>query len=227
MENHRDRKKEKVKTMLKLLYGTGNAAKLEAMRNRLAELDVEILGLQDIDREIPEVKEDGATPLENARMKALAYYEAFGIPVFSCDSGLYFEGVPEEIQPGVHVRTVNGKYLTDEEMLEYYIGLARKYGDLRARYRNAICLVMDREHVYESMAESLASQLFLLTARPHSEVRHKGFPLDSLSVDLETGEYFYDLEEEQVDQVAVEDGFLQFFQEVVQEYGRPREFRKE
>ncbi len=213
-----NRKRKKV--MMKLLYGTGNAAKLEVMRNRLAELDVEILGLQELDREIPEVKEDGATPLENARMKALAYYEAFGMPVFSCDSGLYFEGVPEEIQPGVHVRTVNGKYLTDDEMLVYYIGLARKYGDLKARYRNAICLVTDRDHVYESMAESLASQPFLLTACPHSKVRHKGFPLDSLSVDAETGMYFYDLEEGQVDRVAVEDGFLQFFQEVLCEYGR-------
>lgn len=216
-----NRKKEIAKMMLRLLYGTGNAAKLEAMRNRLEGLNLEILGLRDIDKRIPEVEENGVTPLENARVKAHAYYEAFGMPVFSCDSGLYFEGVPEEIQPGVHVRTVNGKYLTDEEMLEYYTGLARKYGDLKARYRNAICLVMDRDHVYESMEESLASQPFLLTARPHSKVRHKGFPLDSLSVDIETGEYFYDLEEEQVDQVAVEDGFLQFFREVLQEYGRP------
>lgn len=216
-----NRKKEIAKMMLRLLYGTGNAAKLEAMRNRLEGLNLEILGLRDIDKRIPEVEENGVTPLENARVKAHTYYEAFGMPVFSCDSGLYFEGVPEEIQPGVHVRTVNGKYLTDEEMLEYYTGLARKYGDLRARYRNALCLVMDRDHVYESMEESLARQPFLLTARPHSKVRHKGFPLDSLSVDIETGEYFYDLEEEQVDQVAVEDGFLQFFQEVLQEYGRP------
>ena len=120
---------------MRLLYGTGNAAKLEAMRRRLAELDLEILGLEDMDKEAPYVPENGRTPLENARQKAFAYYEAFGIPVFSCDSGLYFQGVPEEVQPGVHVRTVGGKYLTDEEMLEYYGGLARKYGDLRARQR--------------------------------------------------------------------------------------------
>lgn len=206
--------------MLKLLYGTGNSAKLDAMRHRLEGLNLEILGLRDIDKRIPEVEENGVTPLENARVKAHAYYETFGMPVFSCDSGLYFEGVAEEIQPGVHVRTVNGKYLTDEEMLEYYTGLARKYGDLKARYRNAICLVMDRDHVYESMAESLSYKPFLLTACPHSEVRHRGFPLDSLSVDIETGMYFYDLEEEQVDQVAVDDGFLQFFQNVLQENAR-------
>ena len=68
---------------MRLLYGTGNAAKLEAMRRRLAELDLEILGLEDMDKEAPYVPENGRTPLENARQKAFAYYEAFGIPVFS------------------------------------------------------------------------------------------------------------------------------------------------
>ena len=108
---------------MKLLYGTGNPAKLSVMRNKLEDLGIELIGLHDLDAEIPSVAEDGRTPLENARQKALAYYDAFGIPVFSCDSGLYFEGVPDEVQPGVHVRTVHGKSLTDEEMLDYYSGL--------------------------------------------------------------------------------------------------------
>lgn len=195
----------------KILYGTGNAAKLEVMRSRLSGLDLEIVGLKDMEGEVPDVTEDGASPLENARKKAIAYHKAFGIPVFSCDSGLYFENVPEEKQPGVHVRTVNGKYLTDEEMLIHYTGLAAEYGDLVARYRNAICLVMDKEHIYEGMEESMASRPFLLTAVPHSPVRHAGFPLDSISKDLESGRYFYDLTKEELDLFAVQGGFLEFF----------------
>lgn len=198
---------------MKLLYGTGNPAKLEHMRRRLAGLNIEILGLKDMDKEAPEIPENGSSPLENARQKALAYYHFYGIPVFSCDSGLYFEGVPEEIQPGVHVRTVNGRCLTDQEMLDYYSSLAKKYGNLKARYRNAICLVLDPEHIFESMDESLASKYFLLTAVPHSQIRHRGFPLDSLSVDPETGKYFYDLPEKKADPTAIEDGFLRFFTE--------------
>ena len=149
---------------MKLLYCTGNPAKLEAMRRRLSGLGLELIGLNNMECEIPDVKEDGNTPLENARKKAQAYYEAFRMPVFSCDSGLYFEGVPENIQPGVHVRTVNGKYLTDEELLEYFSSLAKKYVNLKARYHNAICLVLDEEHIYEAMDESLASESFLITA---------------------------------------------------------------
>ena len=169
-----------------------------------------MIGLKEIDMELPEIDEDGNTPLENARKKALAYYAAFKMPVFSCDSGLYIDDIPEEDQPGVHVRTINGKYLTDEEMIGHYSSLAKKYGDLTARYRNAICLVLDDEHVYEAMEESMASEPFIITEKPHAILR-KGFPLDSLSINRKTGKYYYDLEEDELDQVAVEDGFLEFF----------------
>lgn len=200
---------------MRVLYGTGNPAKLSAMQRRLSSLDIEIIGLKDLEADIPEVPEDGKTPLENARQKACAYFDAFHIPVFSCDSGLYFDNVPDEIQPGVHVRTVNGKYLTDDEMIAYYTGLAQKYGDLTSRYKNAICFVYDDAHRFEAMRPSMESEPFLLTSKPHSSVINKGFPLDSLSVDIKSGKYFYDLPRQDMDQVAVEDGFLQFFQEVL------------
>ena len=202
---------------MKILYGTGNPAKLSAMKRRLEPLGIELIGLQDIKamgRIIPEVEENGVTPLENARLKAKAYYQAFQMPVFSCDSGLYFDNVPEEIQPGVHVRTVNGKYLSDEEMQAYYAGLAGKYGNLTARYCNAICFVQDENTVYEAMDPSMESERFLLTDRIHP-IRKKGFPLDSLSIDIKTGKYYYDLPEGALDRVAVEDGFLEFFRRYI------------
>ena len=180
------------------------------MRNRLSTLGIELIGLKDLNLTIPEVIEDGNTPLENASKKALGYYEAFQIPLFSCDSGLYLDGVPQELQPGIHVRTINGKYLTDAEMMDYYSGLAVKYGDLTARYRNAICLILDKKHIYKAMEESMASKPFLITSKPHPR-RKEGFPLDSLSIDIRTGKYYYDLEKDELDQVAVEDGFLVFF----------------
>lgn len=208
----------KTQQKMKLLYGTGNPAKLEAMRNRLANLGIELVGLNDLKAEgaiIPKVAEDGKTPLENARQKAAAYYKAFKIPVFSCDSGLYFDNVPDEVQPGVHVRNVNGKCLSDDGMMEYYAGLVREYGKLTARYRNAICFIMDEEHIYEAMEPSMESEKFILTDIPHSTVRKEGFPLDSMSIDIKTNQYYYDLPADKLEQVAVEDGFLAFFQKVL------------
>ncbi len=199
---------------MKVLYGTGNPAKLSAMKRRLESLDMEIIGLKDLDMEIPNVPEDGLTPLENARQKASAYYELFHIPVFSCDSGLYFDNIPDEVQPGVHVRTVNGKYLTDDEMIAYYSSLAGKYGDLTARYKNVICFIMDDEHTFEAMESTMESEKFIITFKPH-DILKKGFPLDSLSVDITTGKYYYDLPEDELDQVAVEDGFMEFFKQCI------------
>lgn len=169
---------------MKLLFGTGNQAKLFVMRKRLDKLEIELIGLNDLKaegKEIPIVTENGIIPLENARLKAFAYYEAFQMPVFSCDSGLYFDNVPNEIQPGVHVRNINGKCLSDEEMVTYYTGLAKKYGNLMAEYRNAICFVMDKEHIYESFEPDLYSEKLIITDKIHSAIRKKGFPLDSIS----------------------------------------------
>lgn len=203
---------------MELLYGTGNQAKLSVMKSRLEKIGINLIGLSDLKAEgkmIPEVLETGNSPLENARIKALAYYEAFQIPVFSCDSGLYFDNVPDEIQPGVNVRNINGKCLSDEEMMEYYAGLVQKYGNLVAKYRNAICFVMDEQHIYEAMDLSMESEKFLLTDKPHSVIRKKGFPLDSMSLDIKTGKYYYDLTEDELEQLAVEDGFLEFFEKVL------------
>ena len=203
---------------MKLLYGTSNLAKLDTMNSRLGQLGIELIGLNDLKEKgygIPDVLENGDTPLENARLKAMAYYKAFGMPVFSCDSGLYFDNVPDEVQPGVHVRNVKGKCLSDEEMMAYYAGLVKKYGNLVARYKNAICYVMDEEHIYEAMEPSMESEKFILTDKPHSAIRKKGFPLDSMSIDRKTNKYYYDLPKVKLEQVAVEDGFLMFFKKVL------------
>ena len=44
---------------MKLLYGTGNPAKISSMRKKLSGLDLEIIGFKDLDLEIPEIVEDG------------------------------------------------------------------------------------------------------------------------------------------------------------------------
>lgn len=51
------------------------------------------------------------------------------------DNNLYIEELPEEKQPGTHVRRVNGKELNDDEMIEYYCNLVKEYGGkLKAKW---------------------------------------------------------------------------------------------
>lgn len=199
-----------------LLYGTGNSAKLSHMREALRSLDVEILGLRDMDKSAPEVPENGKSPLENAREKALAYYRFYGVSVFSMDSGLYFDNVPEEEQPGVHVRNVAGKRLSDNEMIAYYCGLARKYGGrLTARYKMAVCLVMSENEIFQSMDESLWGKPFYLVGEPHQKPHQEGYPLDRLSVDIISGKYYYDLPNSLETSMNV--GFREFFEKTLKE----------
>lgn len=203
---------------MKLLYGTGNQAKFLDMKQRLQSLHtkIQIVSLRELGRELPDVRESGCTPLENARLKAQAYYQAFQMPVFSCDTGLYFDRVPDEIQPGVHVRRVHGKNLTDQEMIAYYSGLAVQYGGLKAKYQNAVCLIVDEERRFEAMTAAMESREFGIIGTPHRDgITEEGFPLDCLSVDLQTGCYMNDLPDGAW--MKETDGFLEFFRGVVEQ----------
>lgn len=199
---------------MKILYGTTNKGKIQAMVEAVKALDIELIGLDDLECELPHINENGNTPLENAEIKAKAYYEAFRMPVFSCDSGLYFDELKEEEQPGIHVRRINGKELTDDEMVTYYAALAKKHGGkLTGRYRNAIYFILDENHHYCSMDMSIATEPFVLVEKPHVK-RVEGFPLDSLSVDIESGTYYYDLIEKDVS-TSVDDGIREFFTQIL------------
>ena len=199
--------------MIKILYGTTNKGKMQAMRTALESFDLEIVGLNDMEGELPIIEENGTTPLENAKIKAKAYYERFKMPVFSCDSGLYFDELDEKEQPGLYVRRVGGKELTDDEMIEYYAALARRHGGkITGQYRNAIFFVLDEQHCYSSMDESIFTEKFIMTAIPHPK-RIEGFPMDSLSIDISTGKYYYDLDVKDVS-TSVDDGVRKFFKQI-------------
>jgi 8-oxo-dGTP diphosphatase len=65
------------------------------------------------------------------------------------------------------------------------------------------------------MDSSMYSEKFILTDKPHSAVRKKGFPLDSISIDMKTNKYYYDLTDDELERFAVEDGVLIFFEKIV------------
>ncbi len=214
--------------MLEIIYGTGNGAKISYMEETLKNLPVKIVGLhQAAEKEgiiLPDIKETGENPLENARMKAEGYFRVFGKPVFSCDSGIYLwnyttkEPLPDEEQPGIHIRGNGERRLGDEELLAYYIGLVKKYGQVCGRFKNGICFIWNGEQRKESMSESMWGEPFLLTDKPH-EKRVEGFPVDRISLDISTGKYLYDLEEDSEGEEAQNRGFENFFRECLTGWG--------
>ena len=208
---------------MRLLFATTNKAKLESMQRIAKSLNIEIIGLKDLqsiqefkDIQLPKIDESGKNPLENAIIKAKSYFEVLQIPLFSCDSGLYFDELSENEQPGTHIRRVNEKELNDKEMIEHYSKIAKSHGGrLIGKYKNAICLIIDEKNIFSSMDSSLEIEPFYLVDKPHKKIV-EGFPLDSLSVDIKTEKYFQDLEDNlAVDKSTVEIGFRNFFKEVL------------
>ena len=135
---------------MNLIYGTTNPGKVNSMKKILNEMDVQLLSLKDFNIEFPYIDESGNDPLQNAKLKALAYYKLLNRPVFSCDSGLFIQGLEDHEQPGVHVRRVNGKSLNDKEMIEHYSSLSKRLGgEAVVKYKNAICLVINENTIIE------------------------------------------------------------------------------
>ncbi len=196
---------------MELLYGTSNEGKLLLMRRMLKPLNLMLKGLKDMKETVPEPEETGKTLLENARIKARAYYETYQVPVFSCDTGLFFEGLPEELQPGIYVRRIQGRSCTDQELTDYFSSLARQFGGLKGRYRSAVCFYRSGQERYESQDSSLWGRPFLITRIPHPKTQ-EGFPIDRLSVQISSGNYYYDLPDYAQDELAASaEGVQAFF----------------
>ena len=111
----------------KVLFATTNPAKVNKYKDELNKRNIELLTINDINEKV-EINENGKNALENAFIKAKAYFDATGIITIGMDNNLFIEELPDEKQPGTHVRRVNGKVLTDDEMIEYYTKLVTEYG---------------------------------------------------------------------------------------------------
>jgi XTP/dITP diphosphohydrolase len=203
---------------MKLIYGTYNPAKFDGMVETIADIEIELIKLSSLGEHLIESNESGNDPLSNAEEKALNYYKQIKKPVFSCDSGLYFKGIKESEQPGVKIRRVNGKKLNDLEMMNHYMCLANEYGGkLVAYYRNAICLVMDENNIIRYDGDDLNSEEFYIVNKAHSKIVD-GFPLDSISVHIKSGKYYYDIDDANQDDTGLINGFHNFFKRLIHSY---------
>lgn len=180
--------------MKKILFATGNPSKAKRFANSLEENGIELLTLNDMKLDI-EVEENGKDAIENALIKARAYYNKANMPIMAMDDNLFLEGVPSDKQPGMYVRRIGGKRLTDQEMLDYYINLVKTYGTngkLNARWKYGIAIIKDgREYTY-----SWSKEGFDLVDTP-SVIVNPGYPLNSISVNKKLGKYFTDITEEE------------------------------
>jgi len=90
-----------------LLVATTNPGKLREIRGILADIPIELVSLDQFSG-VVEPDETGATFAENARLKALYYNQATGLPAVADDSGLVIDALGGE--PGVHSARWHGDH---------------------------------------------------------------------------------------------------------------------
>ena len=131
----------------------------------------------------------------------LIYAKEVNIPVFAMDDNLYLENVPEEYQPGMYVRRVNGKRLNDDEMIEHYINLVKQYGEdgkLTCRWVYGLAIISgEKENTYTWSKED-----FYLVDKVSDKI-NPGYPLNSISINKKLNKYFTDITDE--DKVKIQE----------------------
>lgn len=184
--------------MKKVLFATENESKAKRFKDYLLKNGIEIITINDIENKI-EIEENGKDAIENALIKARAYAKNLDLPVFAMDDNLYIEGIPSDKQPGMYVRRVNDKRLTDEEMIEYYSSLAHNYGEngkLTCRWVYGIAVINNNiESTYTWSKED-----FYIVDKPSDKI-NPGYPLNSISINKKLNKYFTDITEEDKNEI--------------------------
>lgn len=177
---------------MKVLFATGNPAKVKRYKESLEKNGIELITIKDIGINL-NIDENGKDAIENAYIKAKAYYDAIGIPTIGMDNNLFIDGIDESLQPGTHVRRVGGRQLSDEEMITYYTRLVKEHGGkLQAKWVYGMVVITDK-----SCDElTWSKDKFYFVSTPCSK-RNPGYPLDSISIIPEFNKYLVELSDEE------------------------------
>ena len=177
---------------MKVLFATTNPAKVKRFAEALNARGLEVLTLRDLDINI-EVEETGKNAIENASIKAKAYYDIAKITTIGMDNCLFIKDIPEDKQPGTHVRRINGKELNDEEMIAHYTNLAKEYGGkLTAKWVYGMAIYNGKEVKTYTWDKSN----FYFVDTPCEKI-NPGYPLDSISIIPEYNKYLVELTNEE------------------------------
>ena len=136
---------------MKLLLATTSKGKLREQKEALQGLGLEIVSLDDLPAVDPP-DETGATFVENARLKALYYHRATGLPAVAEDSGLEVDalgGIPG-VESARFLGAETSYALKNARLLELLEDFSE--ADRTARFVSAVALADAGEIVFEHEA---------------------------------------------------------------------------
>lgn len=131
----------------RILVATTNPGKMREIAAILAGLPLTVLSL-DVVANIAEPEETGATFAENARLKALFYHQATGLPTVADDSGLEIEAL--DGAPGIHSARWEGRDYSVKFRKIYELLDARNARGSRARFVCRLAFADQGRIIFES-----------------------------------------------------------------------------
>lgn len=189
--------------MKELVFATGNQAKIARFFDKLQKEDIKLESIKELNIRL-DCEENGKNAVENALIKARCCHEMCKNAVMGMDDTLYMEGVPEDKQPGLFVRRVNGKTLNDEEMIEHYKNLVDEYGqDGKINCKWIYGLAIIDEKGKESTYTWEKADFYMVNKV--SDKINPGYPLNSISKYKKLDKYFTDITEKEKERIKVDE----------------------
>ena len=153
-----------------------------------------IISLADLDYQIPDCIETGATFEQNALLKAQhtrnhLHENDKNLIIIADDSGMEIEALNGE--PGVFTRRWNGREMSDQEIVDYCLKKLEGKTNRRAQYTT--CLVVNFPNGREEVIFGKNSGVIL--TKPHKESRLKGMPFRELFFVPELNMMFHEVRE--------------------------------
>lgn len=110
------------------------------------------------------------------------------------DNALYFKGLPDNEQPGLYVRRIDGvERSSDQEMVDSYAALIARYGtQLEAWWEYGLSIA----HADGTSVEDSIISPRVFVAEQSSKVV-SGYPLESIQIDPETRKYISEMSSEE------------------------------
>jgi len=187
------------KLIMKLILATRNQHKIEEIKKILSENDgagqkLEILTLRDFP-DMPEVEETGKTMKENAILKAVAVYNATGIPALADDSGLEVDALNGA--PGVVSARFAGPGCTYKDNNVKLLGLLKGTPEDKrgATFRCVVALALSQDDI--RIVEGKVRGIII-----DKEIGKKGFGYDPVFYHPESGKTFAELTQEEKNRVS-------------------------
>lgn len=118
------------------IIATKNQGKVKEFRELFAKYNIQTVGLEELDKDIPDVEETGATFEENAALKAETISSLLEIPVLADDSGLEIDALHKA--PGVYSARYAGEDKNDQRNLEKVL---EEMSDKENRAARFVCVL--------------------------------------------------------------------------------------